>query len=62
MQLLFKNFCVASFILGLQGLGINSEAYSVLALGCVGYVEPNIVVIVPFKPVEKLKFGFGIIP
>jgi hypothetical protein len=25
-------------------------------------VEPNIVMIVPFKPLVKLRFGFGIMP
>jgi len=56
------NFCVASLLLSLQGLGTNSEAYNVLTLGCLGHVEPNIVVIVPFKPLVKLRFGFGIMP
>ncbi len=53
---------MASLILSLQGLGTNSEAYNVLTLGCLGRVEPNIVVIVPFKPLVKLRFGFGIMP
>jgi hypothetical protein len=53
---------VASLILGLQGLGTNSEAYNVLTLGCLGHVEPKIIVIMPFKPLMKLRFGFGIMP
>jgi hypothetical protein len=57
-----KNFCVASFILGFRRLGPNSEAYNVLTLGCLGCVEPNIIVIVPFKPLMKLRFGFNIMP
>jgi hypothetical protein len=49
-------------ILSLVGLGTKSEAYNVLALGCLGHVEPNTIVIVPFKPLVKLRFGFGIMP
>jgi hypothetical protein len=38
------------------------KPYNVLTLGCLGRVELNIVVIVRFKPLVKLKFGFGIMP
>ncbi len=31
-------------------------------IGCLGHVEPNIVVIMPFKTIMKLKFGSGIMP
>jgi hypothetical protein len=62
MQCFLRNFCVASLILGLQGLGTNSEAYNVLTLGGLGRVELNIIVIVPFKPLMKLRFGFGVMP
>ncbi len=41
-------------------LGTKSETYNILALGCIGHVEPNTVVIVPFKPLAKLKSNFGI--
>jgi hypothetical protein len=43
-------------------LGIKIEAYNVLALGCLGCVEPNTIVIMPLKPLMKLRFGFGIMP
>ncbi len=43
-------------------LNTKSDVYNVLALGCLGRVEPNIVMIVSFKPLMKLKFGFGIMP
>jgi predicted Rossmann-fold nucleotide-binding protein len=40
------------------GLGTKNEIYNVLALGCLGRVEPNILLIMPFKPLVKLRFGF----
>ncbi len=43
-------------------LRAKSEAYNVLALGCLSLVKPNIVMIMPFKPLMKLRFGFGIMP
>ncbi len=49
-------------ISSLLGLGTKNEAYDVLALGCLGHVEPNTIVIVPFKLLVKLRFGFGIMP
>jgi hypothetical protein len=44
------------------GLGTKSETYNILALGCLCHVEPNTIVIMPFKPLMKLRFGFGIMP
>jgi hypothetical protein len=49
-------------ILGLPKLGTKNKAYNVLTLGCLGHVEPNTIMIVPLKPLVKLKFGFGIMP
>ncbi len=51
---------MALLILGLPRLGIKNETYNVLTLRCLGCVEPNIVMIVPFKPLVKLRFGFSI--
>jgi hypothetical protein len=50
------------FILGHSKLGTNIETYNVFALGCIGYVEPTIVVIVALKPLVQLRFGFSIMP
>ncbi len=44
------------------GLGTKNETSNILALGCLGHVEPNIVMIVPIKPLVKLRFGFDIMP
>jgi hypothetical protein len=44
------------------GLGTKNEAYNVLTLGCLNFVEPYTSVIMPFKPIMKLRFGFGIMP
>ncbi len=46
------------FISRLPRLGTKSEAYNVLALGCLSHVKPNIIMIVPLKPLAR--FGFGI--
>ncbi len=43
-------------------LRAKSEAYNVLTLGCLSLVKPNIVMIMPLKPLMKLRFGFGIMP
>jgi len=43
-------------------LGTKNEAYNFLTLGCLSHVEPNTIVIVPFKLLGKLKFGFSIMP
>jgi hypothetical protein len=61
-QLFLRNFCVALLISDLLGLRTNSEVYNVLTLGCLSYVEPNTIMIVPFKLLVKLRFGFGIMP
>ncbi len=61
-QLFLKNFYVALLISKISGLGTKSEVYNVLALRCLGRAKPNILVIVPLKPLVKLKFGFGIMP
>jgi hypothetical protein len=53
---------VTLLILDPPKLGSKNEVYNVLALGCLGYVEPNRVMIVPVKPLVKLRFGFGIMP
>jgi hypothetical protein len=53
---------MALLILSPLGLGINSESYNVLALRCLGCVEPDIVMIMPLKLLVKLRFGFGIMP
>jgi hypothetical protein len=53
---------VALLISGPPGLGIESESYNVLALGCLGCVEPNTIMIVSLKLLMKLRFGFGIMP
>jgi hypothetical protein len=60
--LFFRNFCATLLILDPPKLGSNNEVYNVFALGCLGYVEPNNVMIVSVKPLMKLRFGFGIIP
>jgi hypothetical protein len=44
----------------LPRLGTKSETYNILALGCIGHVQPNTIVIVPFKHVAKLTSNFGI--
>jgi hypothetical protein len=49
-------------IYGPLGLGTKSETCNVLALKCLSCVEPNIIMIVPFKPIVKLRFGFDIMP
>ncbi len=49
-------------ISSLLRLGTKNETYNVLAIGCICCVEPNIIVIVPFKPLVKLRFGFGMMP
>jgi hypothetical protein len=55
-QLLFRKLlCTVTY------LRSSNETYSVLALGCLGHVQPNTIVIVPLKPLVKLMFGFGII-
>jgi hypothetical protein len=56
------NFFATLLISSPPGLWTNSEAYNVLTLGCLSCVEPNIIVIVPLKPLVKLKFGFCIMP
>ncbi len=53
---------MALFISSFLGLGTKSEVYNVFALVCLGCVEPNTVAIVPFKPLIKLRFAFGIVP
>jgi hypothetical protein len=40
-------------------LGTKSKTYNVLALGCLSHVEPNVIVIMPLKPLVKLRFDFG---
>ncbi len=50
------------FISSFLKLGTKNEIHNVLALGCLGRFEPNIIVIMPLKPPMKLKFGFGIMP
>ncbi len=50
------------FISSFLGLGTRSEVYNVLTLGCLNHVEPNITMIMPFKLLMKLRFGFGIMP
>jgi len=49
-------------ILGPPRLGTKSETYNFLTLICLDRVEPNTLVIVPLKPLVKLRFGFGIMP
>jgi hypothetical protein len=56
------NFCITLLILNLLKLGTNSEAYNVLALGCLGHVEPSMVMIVLIKCLVKLRFGLSIMP
>jgi hypothetical protein len=45
---------MALLILSPLGLGTKSETYNVLALGCLGCVEPNIVMIMSLKLPMKL--------
>jgi hypothetical protein len=47
-------------VLSFIGLGIKSETCNILVLRCLGCVEPNTVMIVPFKLTSKLRFSFGI--
>jgi hypothetical protein len=61
-QLLLGNFCVPLLISSLPILGTKNEAYNVLALWCLSLVEPNTIMIMPLKPLVKLRFGFGIMP
>jgi hypothetical protein len=56
------NFCATLLISCPLGLRTKNETYNVLALGCLGYVEPNTLMIMPFKPLVKLRFGCGIMP
>jgi hypothetical protein len=57
---LLINFCAALLISSPLGLRTKNETYNVLALGCLGCVEPNTLMIMPFKPLVKLRFGCGI--
>ncbi len=50
------------FISSLLGLGTNNEAYKFLTLRCLSHFEFNMVVIVPFKFLMKLRFDFDIMP
>jgi hypothetical protein len=59
---LLGNICTTLLISSPLGLGTKNETYNVLALRCLGNVEPNTLVIVQLKPLVKLKFGFGIMP
>jgi hypothetical protein len=43
-------------------VGIKSEAYNVLTLKGLSHVKPDSLVIMPLKPLMKLRFGFGIMP
>jgi hypothetical protein len=53
---------VVLLISSLLGLGTKNEAYNALTLRCLNHVKPNTLVIVSFKPLMKLRFGFGIVP
>jgi hypothetical protein len=53
---------VTFLVSSLTGLGIRNKACNILVLRCLNYLEPNIVVIMPFKFTLKLKFSFGIMP
>ncbi len=61
-QLFLGNFCVALLISSPLGLITKNETYNVLALGCLGCVEPNTLMIMSFKLLVKLRFGYGIMP
>jgi len=61
-QLFKKNFCASLFVSNSLGLGTKTQAYNFLALGCLGCVEPNTIMIMPLKLLVKLRFGFGIMP
>jgi hypothetical protein len=49
-------------IFNLPRLGTKNETYNVLTLRCLCLVEPNTIMIVPLKPLMKLRFGFGRMP
>jgi hypothetical protein len=53
---------VVLFISNPLGLGTKNETYNVLTLRCISCVEPNIVMIVPFKPLVKFRFGCNMVP
>ncbi len=59
-QLFFRKLLYKIIYSGPLGLGIKNEAYNVLTLRCLSCVEPNTLMIMPFKPLVKLRFSFGI--
>ncbi len=59
---LLGNICTTLLTSSPPGLGTNNETYNVLTLRCLGSVEPNTLMIMPLKPLVKLKLGFGIMP
>ncbi len=60
MQLIFRKLlCGITYF---RSSRVKNSSYNVLTLGCLGCVEPNIIMIVPFKPLMQLRFGFGIMP
>jgi hypothetical protein len=61
-QFFLWNFCAMLLTSSPPRLGTKSETYNVLPLECLSHVEPNTLVIVPFKPFMKLRLGFGIMP
>jgi hypothetical protein len=40
----------------------NNETYNVLTLGCLTHFEPNTIMLLPLKPIRKLRFSFNIMP
>jgi hypothetical protein len=53
---------VALLVSNLTGLGTRSETANILALSCFGHVELSRIMIITFRPIVKLEFGFGILP
>ncbi len=53
---------MTSFVSGLTRLRGKNEDYNILVVGCIGRVEPSIVVMMTSKIMAKLKFGIGIMP
>jgi hypothetical protein len=56
------NFYTTLLISSPPKLGTKNKTYNVLTLKCLGRTESNTLVIMAFKPLLKLRFGFGIIP
>ncbi len=61
-QFFLQKLYVVLLISNPPRVGIKSEAYNVLTLRGLSHVKPNSLMIMPLKPLMKLRFGFGIMP